>query len=257
VAPGNPNVGVMLPYTPLHHLLLAACAGPLVATSGNLSDEPICIDEHEAIARLAMIADYFLVHDRPIVRHVDDSVVRVMLDRELLLRRARGYAPLPIPLPAAAVPTIAVGGHMKNTVAVSAGNNAFISQHIGDLDTPPSLDAFRAVLSSVRALYRTTPETVVADLHPDYASTKYAHGLGLPVLHVQHHFAHIAACMADNELEGPVLGVAWDGTGYGTDGTIWGGEFLLVEGGSFARVGCLRPFPLPGGERAAVRNRRS
>jgi hydrogenase maturation protein HypF len=257
IAPGNPNLGVMLPYAPLHHLLLADFRRPLVATSGNLSEEPICTDEREAIVRLKSIADYFLVHDRPIVRHADDSVVRVVLGRELVLRRARGYAPLPIRLRTPVTPTIAVGGHMKNTVAVSAGENVFISQHIGDLDSPQSMQAFKAVLASVRNLYRTQPALVVADLHPEYTSTKHARTLGLPVVQVQHHVAHVASCVAENELQGPVLGVAWDGTGYGTDGTVWGGEFLVVDGGTFARAGCLRPFRLPGGEQAVREPRRS
>ena len=257
VAPRNPYLGVMLPYTPLHHLLLRAVRAPIVATSGNLSDEPICTDEREAVTRLARIADLFLVHDRPIVRHVDDSIVRVVLGRELVLRRARGYAPLPIPLRAAPPPLIAVGAHLKNTVAITAGSNVFISQHIGDLETPQSFAAFTQVIGSVEALYRTRPERAVADLHPDYLSTKYAHALGLPVTSVQHHHAHVAACMADNDLDGRVLGVSWDGTGYGPDGSVWGGEFLLTGGDGYERVATLRPFRLPGGDRAVREPRRA
>ena len=256
-APGHPSLGVMLPYTPLHHLLLRALGVPVVATSGNLSDEPICIDERDARQRLGGIADCFLVHDRPIVRHVDDSIVRVVLDRELVLRRARGYAPLPIPLGRPSPPLLAVGAHLKNTVAITAGRNAFVSQHIGDLETPQSLAAFTQVIRSFRTLYRTTPEHVIADLHPDYLSSRYAATLGLPVFTVQHHYAHVAACMAENELEGRALGVAWDGTGYGPDGSVWGGEFLLTDTASFERVATLRPFRLPGGERAVREPRRS
>lgn len=257
VAPGNPYLGVMLPCTPLHHLLLAEIGRPVVATSGNVSDEPMCIDEREALTRLAGVADVFLVHDRPIVRHVDDSIVRVMLGRELVTRRARGYAPLPVRLREVAPPIVAVGGHLKNTVAMTAGANVFISQHIGDLESQPSNDAFLEVLSSLESLYQVTPIAVAADLHPDYASTRYARALNLPLAQVQHHFAHVASCMAENDLDGPVLGVSWDGTGYGTDGTVWGGEFLRTTGDGFDRIGCLRPFRLPGGERAIREPRRS
>ncbi|MEO8678097.1 MAG: carbamoyltransferase HypF, partial [Vicinamibacterales bacterium] len=257
VAPANPYLGVMLPYTPLHHLLMAAIGGPVVATSGNLSDEPMCIDEIDALSRLGAIADLFLVHDRPIVRHVDDSIVRMMAGRELVMRRARGYAPLPIHLGDDAPPILAVGGHQKNTVAVASGHNAFISQHIGDLESKPATDAFLEVIHSLESLYRAAPQMVAADLHPDYVSTKYAFTLGLPVVQVQHHFAHVASCMAENDLDGPVLGVAWDGTGYGLDGTIWGGEFLLADStNSFTRAACLRPFTLPGADRAVREPRR-
>ncbi len=257
VAPRNPSLGVMLPYTPLHHLLLRAVNVPVVATSGNLSDEPICTDERDAVERLGGIADLFLVHDRPIVRHVDDSIVRVVLDRELVLRRARGYAPLPIPLRRPAPPLLAVGAHLKNTVALTAGPNVFISQHIGDLETPQALAAFKHVIQSFCTLYRSNPVRVVADLHPDYLSTKHAKTLGLPLVAVQHHYAHVAACMADNDLDGRVLGVSWDGTGYGPDGSVWGGEFLLTDDKGFERVATLRPFRLPGGERAVREPRRA
>ena len=257
VAPGNPNLGIMLPYTPLHLLLLSEIGGPIVATSGNLSDEPICTDEHEALDRLSGIADLFLVHDRPIVRHVDDSVVRVMLGRELVLRRARGYAPLPIPLRGQAPQLLAVGAHLKNTVAVTAGANVFVSQHIGDLESRESTEAFFQVIEGLERLFRTEPRVVVADMHPDYLATRYAATLGHEVTLVQHHYAHVAACMAENDLNGPLLGVAWDGTGFGLDGTVWGGEFLAVDRQSFARVACLRPFRLPGGDRAVREPRRS
>ena len=257
VAPGNPNLGVMLPYTPLHVLLMREVAGPVVATSGNRSDEPICIDEVEALERLGGIADLFLVHDRPIVRHADDSIVRIVLDRELMLRRARGYAPLPIPIRATAPPVLAVGAHLKNTIALASGSNVFVSQHLGDLDSPESTAAFVAAIGDLERLHEIAPRAVVADLHPDYRSTAYARATGLPITQVQHHWAHVAACMAENDLDGPALGVCWDGTGYGPDGTVWGGEFLSVTGSSFTRAACLRPFRLPGGDRAVREPRRS
>jgi hydrogenase maturation protein HypF len=257
IAPGNPYLGIMLPYTPLHHLLMAELGFPVVATSGNLSDEPICTDEREAVKRLDGIADLFLVHNRPIVRHVDDSVVRIMMGREMVLRRARGYAPLPVRLKEPAPPLLAVGGHLKNTVALTVGNNIFISQHIGDLETREAFEAFREVIASFRSLYNAQPERIVCDLHPDYLSTRYAKDQGIPLTAVQHHFAHVASCMAENELEGTVLGVAWDGTGYGPDGTIWGGEFLKTDAASFRRVASFRTFRLPGGAAAVKEPRRT
>lgn len=257
VAPNNPYLGVMLPYSPLHHLLLRKLEFTVVATSGNLSDEPICIDEHEAVERLGAIADAFLVHDRPIVRHVDDSVARVMLGREQVLRRARGYAPLPIHLQEKLPQILAVGAHLKNTVALSVGKDIFISQHIGDLETKEAHSAFHSVIADFQNLYETAPECIACDLHPDYLSTKYAQELGTPVVSVQHHFAHVMSCLAENELQPPVLGVSWDGTGYGLDDTIWGGEFLLVNEKSFYRVAHFRPFKLPGGEAAIKQPRRT
>jgi hydrogenase maturation protein HypF len=261
VAPRNPYLGVMLPYTPLHHLLLSELGFPIVATSGNRSDEPICTDEREALDRLGGIAEYFLVHNRPIARHVDDSIVRVMLGGECILRRARGYAPLPVhikePLPA----ILAVGAHLKNSVAIAAGNEVFGSQHIGDLETPQALEAFNRVVASLAQLYDFTPAVVACDTHPDYRSTQFAEAVvrdhTLPLIRVQHHYAHVLACMAENELEPPLLGVAWDGTGYGLDGTIWGGEWLHVNDTSFERIAQLRTFRLPGGERAIREPRRA
>ncbi len=257
IAPNNPHLGVMLPYSPLHHLLLRELGFPVVATSGNLSDEPICIDEHEALARLGAIADAFLVHDRPIVRHVDDSVARVTLGRELILRRSRGYAPLPLHLNESLPKILAVGAHLKNTIALSVANNVFVSQHIGDLETKEAHMAFQKVIADFQRLYESTPESVVCDLHPDYLSSRYARALQIPVIAAQHHYAHVLACMAENEVQPPVLGIAWDGTGFGLDGTIWGGEFLRVQEVSFERVAHLRPFKLPGGEAAIKQPRRA
>jgi hydrogenase maturation protein HypF len=262
VAPNNPYLGVMLPYTPLHHILMREIQFPVVATSGNLSDEPICTHETEAVKRLSGIADLFLIHNRPIVRHVDDSVVRIIMGRELVLRRARGYAPLPVRLKADGrlrrTPLLAVGAHLKNTVAVTSGNaNVFISQHIGDLETSESFEAFRNVIDDFRRMYEVHPKHLVCDLHPDYLSTKFARGADVPTLSVQHHYAHVAACMAENELEGTVLGVSWDGTGYGLDGTVWGGEFLLTDPASFRRVASFRQFRLPGSAVAIKEPRRA
>ncbi|MGK7872537.1 MAG: carbamoyltransferase HypF [Xenococcaceae cyanobacterium] len=264
VAPGNPYLGVMLPYTPLHHLLMAELDFPAIATSGNLSDEPICIDEEEARQRLKEIADLFLVHNRPIVRPVDDSLVRIVMGREMVLRRARGYAPLPIPRqepgnePKSKI--LAVGAHLKNTIAIALKDQIFISQHIGDLETPQAFEAFEKVISSFKQLYEFQPEAIACDAHPDYLSTQYARSTGIVPIPVQHHYAHVLACMAENQLLGKtVLGVAWDGTGYGLDGTIWGGEFLLVSPKAqkpFQRVAHLRQFPLPGGDRAVKEPRR-
>ncbi len=257
VAPGNPWLGVMLPYTPLHHLLLAELDFPVIATSGNRSDEPICIDERDALARLAGIADRFLVHNRPIVRHVDDSIVRILLESATVLRRSRGYAPLPVqvkePLPA----VLAVGGHLKNTVALAVDDQVFLSQHLGDLETTLALDAFHRAAADLPALFERPPRVVACDLHPDYHSTRFAEGMGLPVVHVQHHYAHALACLAEHHLTGPALGVSWDGTGLGPDATIWGGEFLRVTLDGFERVAHLRPFPLPGGDRAIREPRRT
>jgi hydrogenase maturation protein HypF len=267
VAPGNPHLGVMLPYTPLHHLLMAESGFPAVATSGNLSDEPICTDEHEALERLGGIVDLFLVHNRPIVRHVDDSIVRVMLDREMVLRRARGYAPLPITIesrvqsPKSKV-VLAVGAHLKNSVALSVGNQVFVSQHIGDLETEPANNAFRRVIADFEKLYEAEPQIITADLHPDYLSTKFARELvtrarDMRYVGVQHHIAHVLSCMAENEITPPVLGVSWDGTGYGLDGTIWGGEFFQIADKQMERIAHLRPFRLPGGDKAVREPRRA
>jgi hydrogenase maturation protein HypF len=272
LAPGNPNLGVMLPYTPLHHLLMSLLQSPVVATSGNLSDEPICVDEKEAMARLAGIPDLFLVHNRPIVRHVDDSIARIIAGREQVLRRARGFAPLPIQIASPVGPRIlAVGAHLKNTVALSVGPQVFLSQHIGDLETEQAWQAFQRVILDFQRLYEASPTRIAADAHPDYLSTHFAQQLverqaashpGSPrhppsYLAVQHHLAHVLSCMSENELDPPVLGVAWDGTGFGLDGTIWGGEFFLVTRQARQRIAHLRPFRLPGGDLAVKEPRRT
>lgn len=269
VAPENPYLGVMLPYTPLHELLMQELGFPVVATSGNRSDEPICIDENEAQKRLGGIADLFLVHNRPIVRHSDDSVVRVVLGQELVLRRARGYAPLPVLLKHEVPPILAVGAHLKNTIALSVGRQVFLSQHIGDLDTPEACAAFERVIADFLRLYEVEPVAIAHDLHPDYFSTQWAHKVAdghggasladaLPLrIPVQHHHAHLASCLAENEVEGPALGVTWDGTGYGLDGTVWGGEFLWGDASGFERVAHLRTFRLPGGDTAVKEPRRT
>ncbi len=258
VAPGNPYLGAMLPYSPLHLILSEKTGTPLIATSGNLTDEPICIDNSEAVQRLSGIADFFLVHTRPIARYVDDSVARVILGREMVVRRARGYAPLPIRHSAKKMPRVmGVGGHLKNNIALSLGRDVFISQHIGDLETLEARDAFLQAIADLTRLFDYRAEVVACDMHPDYFSTVWARKNGAPVIPVQHHHAHIASCMMENELDGRVLGVAWDGTGYGADGTVWGGEFLLADYTSFDRVAHLKTFKLPGSERSVKEPRRS
>ncbi|WP_036477898.1 carbamoyltransferase HypF [Myxosarcina sp. GI1] len=258
VAPHNSYLGVMLPYTPLHHLLMNELDFPIVATSGNFSGEPICIDNREALIKLERIADLFLVHNRPIVRPVDDSIVRVVGGREQILRRARGYAPLPIfPSPISIdveqnKQLLAVGGYLKNAIAFTKDNRLFLSQYIGDLETLATYERFQQTINDFQSLYELKPTQVICDRHPHYLSTNYAQKLNIPVSSVQHHYAHVLSCMVDNglDLNEPVLGVAWDGTGYGLDGTIWGGEFLSITDTGFKRVACLRTFRLPGGERA-------
>ncbi len=252
VAHCSPYLGVMLPYSPLHHLLMRECPFPLIATSGNRSDEPIASGNEEATQRLNGIADHFLMHNRPIVRACDDSVVRLTRGRVGILRRARGYATLGVRLSRTVAPVLAVGGHLKNTVAIGVGQDVFVSQHIGDLETLEARLAFERAIDDLCRLYSFKPEAVVCDLHPDYASTHWAEKSGLPVIRMQHHQAHVAACAAENHVDGPYLGVSWDGTGYGLDGAIWGGEFFRVEGIQYERIAHLRPFNLPGGD-AAVR----
>ncbi len=265
VAPGVDTLGIMLPYTPLHHLLLHEFDAPLVATSGNLSDEPICTDEHEAVQRLGHIADLFLVHNRPITRHVDDSVVWVVQGETQVLRRARGYAPLPVALPHRLPPLLAVGAHLKNSIALSSGQQVFLSQHIGDLESAEALAAFERVIHDMLRLYELAPRAIAHDQHPDYLSTRWAHAApsshlahldpAPALIAVQHHHAHLAACLAENGSDTPALGITWDGSGYGSDGTVWGGEFLLGNAAGYQRVAHLRPFRLPGGS-AAIREPR-
>jgi hydrogenase maturation protein HypF len=257
VAPRNPYLGIMLPYTPLHHLLMNEFPFPMVATSGNISEEPICTDEREALHDLNGLADFFLVHNRPIARPVDDSVVAVVEGRELMLRRSRGYAPLPVGLRENAPAILAVGAHLKNTVAIALGDQAFISQHIGELETARAFETFKKTIDSFERLYAFKPQILACDLHPNYVSTHYAGGRDGNIYPVQHHYAHVLSCMADNDLEGPVLGVAWDGTGYGLDHTVWGGEFLHVTAGGYERAAHLRTFRLPGNEKAVREPRRS
>ncbi len=248
IAPNNPYLGVMLPHSPIHHMLMRELEFPVVATSGNLSEETVCTSEDEAFSRLGKIADLFLVNNRPIANHVDDSIVQVVSGREQVLRRARGYASLPVGISKKSEPLLAVGGHLKNTVAVSVGDNAFVSQHIGDLDTVESADTFKKVVASISSLYPNDNRTIVKDAHPDYLSSKM---MGDKTsITVQHHYAHILSCMAENMLSGPVLGIAWDGSGYGEDGTLWGGEFLRIKERSYERTACWRSFCLPGGEMA-------
>ncbi len=248
VAPGNPYLGLMLPYTPIHYVLLATLPA-LVMTSGNLTEEPIAIDNEEARARLHGLADAFLEHDRSILVACDDSVVYVSETGPLLLRRSRGYVPDPVRLPLDAGQILAVGGQLKNTFCLTLGSEAYLGPHIGDLDNLESYEHFQRALQHMMRLLRLNPSAVVHDLHPDYQTTRYASEMGLPALAVQHHQAHVAATAIDHGLDGPLLGVALDGTGYGTDGTIWGGEFLLLPDlGHCQRVGHLRPFWLPGGE---------
>lgn len=246
LAPGNPSLGVMLPYSPLHHLLTRRIGFPIVATSGNLSDEPLCIENDEAFRRLRGIADAFLIHDRPIARPVDDSVVRAAAGRELILRVARGYAPFS--LGSALTPVLAVGGDQKAALAVSGPFGIRCGQHIGDLETEAALQAFVAQTRDFPELCGVLPGAVACDLHPGYHGARLAAEIGLPVVRVQHHHAHIAACLAEHDIGDEVLGVSWDGSGFGPDETIWGGEFLLATQADFERFAWLRPFPLPGGE---------
>jgi len=283
VAPGNRQLGVMLPYTPLHHLLLEAAGGPIVLTSGNLSDEPIAYRDDDAFTRLEPIADAFLTHDRAIHIRTDDSVVRVWggvagaelagrgvagselagrgaagselagRGREMLIRRSRGHVPEPvITAHRFPRPVLACGAELKNTFCLASGDRVFVSHHIGDLENAATLRSFTEGIEHFGRLFGIEPEVVAYDLHPEYLSTKYALDLDLDSVGVQHHHAHIASCLADNGHDGPVIGVAFDGTGYGTDGTLWGGEFLVADLASFERAGHLEPVPMPGGA-AAIR----
>jgi len=254
IAPGNRTIGVMLPYTPLHHLLFAGAPySLLVMTSGNLSEEPIVVSNTEARERLAGVADWFLTHNRDIYMRADDSVVRTFEGTERVLRRSRGFAPQTLDLGRRVPELLACGAELKNAFCLTKGRHAILSQHIGDLENYETLVFFEETLANLKKLFRVEPRAVAYDLHPQYLSTKYALDLaGLPKFGVQHHHAHIASCMAENGLTGEVIGVAFDGTGYGTDGAIWGGEFLVARYGGCERRGHLRYIPLAGGD-AAVR----
>ncbi len=256
VAPNLWFLGVMLPYTPLHHVLLRDTGLPLVMTSGNLSEEPIARDNDEALRRLSGIADYFLVHNRDIYSRYDDSVAMVERGTSQLVRRARSYAPYPVRLPFKARQVLGCGAEEKNTFCLTRDNYAFLSQHIGDMENMETLEHFDNTMSLYKRLFHIEPGIVAHDLHPDYLATKYAHELGesgMRLVPVQHHHAHVASCMADNGLESPVIGVAFDGTGMGADGNIWGGEFLVADYRSYKRVGHLEYLPLPGGAAAIKR----
>jgi len=255
VAPGLGHLGVMLPYSPLHHLLWRGegrFPEALVLTSGNRSEEPIATDNDDALARLGTIVDAFLLHDRPIQTRCDDSVSRVAAGAELPIRRSRGYAPFPVRLPFEARPILACGAELKSTVCVARGPYAFLSPHIGDLENYDTYASYATMVDHMTTLFRVRPEAVAHDLHPAYLSTRYAGDLdpALPRVAVQHHHAHVAACMAEHRLTGPVIGVVFDGTGYGTDGRIWGGEFLVADYMDFERAAHLAYVPLPGGDLA-------
>lgn len=264
LAPHNRYLGVMLPNTPLHHILMQELGFPVVATSGNVSEETLCTDNSEAVARLGSMVDGFLMHNRDIVHPVDDSVVRVMMEQMTILRRARGYSPLPLLPP----PTdfydsadhsviLAVGSHLKNSIAVSNGPYTVTSPHIGDLESAQTQSTFKSTIEQLQQLYSKPFSCITCDFHPDYASSRYAANSDLRRISVQHHYAHVLSCMVDNQLNPPVLGIAWDGSGYGEDGSIWGGEFLYVDENTFHRAGYLRPFSLPGSHQAIREPRRS
>jgi hydrogenase maturation protein HypF len=258
VAPKNPYLGIMLPYTPFHHLLINELNFAIVATSGNISDEPICIDEYEALNRLKDIADFYLVHNRPIVRPIDDSIVRTVKNKIMTIRRARGFAPLPFQSGGDNPENIiAVGAHLKNTIAFTKGNNVFVSQHTGDLFAQEAVHNFKSSLNDYKKLYKIQPRFLVADLHPDYFPSRYAGSQDTDKIFVQHHIAHIASCMFENQIEDNVLGVAWDGTGYGLDGVIWGGEFFTVDRNDFNHVAQFKKFKLAGSDRAITEIMRS
>jgi hydrogenase maturation protein HypF len=253
VAPGLGWVGLMLPYAPLHQILFEdGCPAVLVVTSGNRGDEPIATDDADAMARLSSIADAFLLHDRPIHVRCDDSVTRVVDGSEMPIRRSRGYAPFPVRLPFEARPILACGAELKNTICLTRGTYAFLSPHIGDLENYDTFVSYGEMVERMEALFRVRPEAVAHDLHPDYLSTRFALSFAptIPRVAVQHHHAHVGACMAEHRIDGPVIGVAFDGTGYGTDGCIWGGEFLVAGYTGFTRAAHLGYVAMPGGDRA-------
>lgn len=238
----------MLPYTPLHYLLLARGFKALVMTSGNMTDEPIAIDNEDALERLGPIADFFLFHDRDIYLRSDDSIVRRTNGSNRFLRRSRGYVPMPVFLKASLPPILGCGAELKNTVCLAKGKNAFLSQHIGDLENLPTLDFFTLTIDHLKRILDIEPEWIAHDMHPDYMSTRYAQDQqNIQKVPVQHHHAHIIACMAEHQIDGPILGFSFDGTGYGTDGTIWGGEVLVADHAEFTRAAHLDYVPMPGG----------
>lgn len=257
VAPQLKYLGVMLPYTPLHHLLLAELDIPLVMTSGNLTEEPIAKDNDEALRRLQGIADFSVLHDRDIFARYDDSVFMVVENLPQVLRRARSYAPYPIFLPFNTRPILACGAEDKNTFCLTKNNHAFLSQHIGDMENEETLQNYDSTIELYKRIFRIEPEIIAYDMHPEYLSTKFAHKLGfeqgLEMVAVQHHHAHLAKCLLENGIMEPVIGVAFDGTGFGTDGAIWGGEFFVVDWKQCRRVGHLEYVPLPGGSAAIKR----
>ena len=248
----NPLIGLFLPYTPLHHLLLREAGTPLVMTSGNVSDEPMITDNNEALERLTGIADLFLMHDRDIVTRVDDSVARVIAGAPAIFRRARGYVPRAVETGKKfGEPVLACGAHLKNTFCIGLGQNAYLGPHIGDLETVATLSAYESAIERMKEFVGVSPKVVAHDMHPDYFSTRYAESLqGVRTIAVQHHHAHIASAMAEHRLDGPVIGIAYDGTGYGTDGTAWGGEILIADYAVFQRFATFRPIPLAGGDQA-------
>lgn len=250
VAPGNRYLGVMLPYSPLHYLILKAAKRPLVMTSGNISDEPIAYQDSDALSRLAGIADYFFVHNRDIHQRTDDTVARIFDEAPMMIRRSRGYVPLSITLPLSGREILACGGQLKNTFCLTRGDQAFLSHHIGDLDNLETLRSFEEGIEDFKRLFHLRPKVICHDLHPDYLSTRYALAQEGERLGVQHHHAHLASCLGENGIRDRVIGVIFDGTGYGGDGHIWGGEFLLGDFETFDRVAHLEYVPMPGGEKA-------
>lgn len=251
IAPGTRSLGIFLPYTPLHVVLLDLAPAALVMTSGNLSDEPMVITNDEALATLSSVADAFLMHDRDILLRNDDSIVRMAADRPRLLRRSRGYVPLPVMLSTEVPTVLAVGAELKSTVCVTRGRLAFVSQHLGDLTYASAVEAFEPAIARFLRILNARPEAIACDTHPDYASSRWALDQGLPLIRVQHHHAHVMSCAAEHAVEEPVLGLALDGAGLGTDGTIWGGEILVADRLGFTREGYLGCVRLPGGDRAA------
>jgi len=261
VSPGLKRVGAFLPYSPIHHIILRGLDFPVVATSGNLSDEPIVKDNQEALEKLVNFADFILIHNRDIKRRCDDSVMKVIGGVPTPIRRSRGYSPLPIELPFS-LPrkVLAVGGMLKNTFAIGFGNKVFLSQHIGDVENLTTLKVFEENIYDFMKLYEFKPEVIVCDKHPRYETTRWAKWFsekeGIPLIEIQHHYAHILSCMAENGVKDKVLGIAWDGTGYGDDGTLWGGEFLIADYRNYERVFNFKPFKLIGGEKAVKEPKR-